>query len=136
MEDLIHAKQVIAELFKDLKEDTRQSIKGPLFSLASVPLIEFAGGYSNFMKSVSDSSDAMHRWMTIQMQVYTDLGPTRTELLNKFRACMTDVYKGTLGDEVVVVHDDWATVSHTILLMIKVYGDQLILQVEPEEPAA
>lgn len=129
MDDLIHAKQVIAELFADLRNDSRVAIKGPLFSLAAVPLVSFNEGYSAFVKAVGDNADAMHRWMTIQMQVYTDLGPRRSGILTDFRNAMDLMYGGTVGDA-AIKHDDWATLPHTILLMIKVYGDQLILQIQ------
>jgi len=142
MDDLTHVKQVITALFSDLSaetDETRASIKGFFFSAFHQPLVNMGPAFDAFMGSIgnheTNASVLYDRWLNIQMQVYTDLGPQRQRLINDFLNAFDKILVETPGGQTASKHASHGKFSYTCFLMIRTYGDMMVLQVVPEEPA-
>lgn len=137
MDDLTHIKQVIAALLADLQKDLvpeRAGIKRALNGLFAYGVISFSESFDNFMATVGNDATIFDRWLSVQMQVFTDLGPQREELIAAFSAMFKKVLDQTDGGQAFIVHSMSNLFSYQCALMIRVYGDQLIVQDKAEEP--
>lgn len=137
MDDLMHVKQVVAHTLADLQQDLdpkRAGIKVALYGMFDLGVIAFDESFSAFTGSVGQDPVTYDRWLSVQMQIWTDLGPNRSQLISDFKAMFNQVIKQTDGGEAFVQHTDAEKFSYVCALMIRVYADQLVLQVEEEPP--
>jgi hypothetical protein len=134
MNDLLHLKLVINNALIDLQPKEIPKLKIPLSTIFLVPLVRFGEAYDSFFKGVGGDGEAYDAWINFQMQVLTDLGAAREDLIEKFEKLLTNVIAGTPGGEAAKLHDDRGALSYLILLATRVYGDAMKLEVpEPVE---
>lgn len=133
MDDLLHLKRVAINTIVDLNKDTREDIKLALSNLFIKPLIIFPEAYDEFVRAIGHSAEATDRWLNIQMNVHTDLGPDREVLLKHFVDIQRRVFKETPGGELFVkTEDEMKKSSFLIAFLLRVYGDSIILDLPAE----
>lgn len=133
MDDLLHLKRVAVNTIVDLNKDTREDIKLALSNLFIKPLVIFPEAYDEFVRAIGHSAEATDRWLNIQMNVLTDLGPNRDALLGHFFEIQKKVFKETPGGQLFVKAENEVKQSSFLLaFMLRVYGDSIVIDLTPE----
>jgi len=131
MNDLLHLKLVINNALIDLQPKDIPGLKIPMSTVFLVPLVRFGEGYDDFFKGVGNDGEAYDAWIGFQMQVLTDLGAKREQLIDQFEKLLQSVIQGTPGGEIAKQHNDHRALSYLVLLAVRVYGDAMRLEVTP-----
>lgn len=128
MKDLIILKGAVITIIQRLQEDTRDSIKLAISNLFVNPLVNFNDAYDEFVGSIGQSAEASDRWRNIQIDLITEVGEEWEILFSRFKQVYQTVMKESPGGEIFTFHkSEWDTVSLSVALMIRVYGDTLYL---------
>jgi hypothetical protein len=133
MDDLLHLKRVAINTLVDLNKDTREDVKLALSNLFIKPLVIFPEAYDEFVFAIGHSGEATDRWLNIQMNILTDLGPNRDALLNHFFDIQKKVLNETPGGQLFIKPEAEVKKSSFLLaFMLRVYGDSIVIDVTPE----
>lgn len=131
MTNLITLKDAVLTLLERLREDGREEIKVIISNLFISPLVNFNEAYDYFVGSIGQSAIASDRWRTIQIDLITLVGGEWETLFGDFKRVYQTVMRDSPGGEIFTHHKtDWDTLSMTIALMIRVYGDTLYIAEE------
>lgn len=127
MDNLIKLKETILDLMVSLaNREEMVGILKLLLDTHSKPLIEIVPVHATFLSQVSDSSDLFDKWLSIQIQVLTDLGEIRyvvgEELIQLLGNIATSCDVSTLMD---LKHDSFKSTSLFVLTAVRVFAPLL-----------
>lgn len=120
--DVQFGKFVILETLSDLEDSQDGVFKTILSSIFHKPLLTFPEAHEKFIASVADSADLFDSWINLQVQIYTDLGAHRQEVIRKTRELSREIIAGTPGGDSYVDYTGDHSRSFEILLMIRMFG--------------
>lgn len=134
MDDLIRVKQVVVDLLSDLTKDRRAHFKLSLANMFRIPLISFNDAYNDLIAAVGTNSDSYDCWLSLQMQMWTELGPDRIALIKAFTDMFDKIIKETPGGQAFIKHEESNKFSHTAALIFRVYTATVFIE-GLEEPS-
>jgi hypothetical protein len=128
MDKLLILKDVVSGAYTMMLDDQRTELTLAMGELFRRPLIRFDEAYEDFVAQVTKSSDIFDRWLNIQLQVLTELGPDQ-EALQQLTNTFTQVLEGTPGGETATFDGTlFENKSFVIALAFRIYLDALVFK--------
>lgn len=122
LNDIQFGKFVILQTLTHIAESPDLVFKSKIAGVFRKPLLVFPEAHNNFIKGIGESPDLFDDWLNLQIQIHTDLGAFRNEIVDQAKKLFKAIILGTPGGDSYVDYSGDHQRSFETLLLIRMFG--------------